>query len=575
MVTMKSGATPPPATAPAGTAGAAGLASTRNWLNFPVVQRVLSVLVVLGLWQLIGSHYPYSMSSPSAIVSGARSSLFSQVLPAFGETLASFGIGFAISVLVGVPVGIAMARIRVVRVAIEPYVMMLYSMPMLALIPILVIVFGISFELRVTGVVLFGIFAIIVNTFTGASRVDAAYEDVGRSFVASPWKRLTAIIFPGSLRFIFAGIRIGFGHGMIGAVVIEIEASAVGMGNLLTTFVQELALGKFFVVVIVLGIFSIVCSLLLRAAERWCTEPWQRRRHLGAAWQARLDLSRLTSGRGGRSWPGAAAARRGLSAAGRGINALLRTAAGPWIVRVVVFAVIIGVWQWESGNVSQAVLAPPWKVATATYHLAVVTHQIWGPLLNSLELLLAGFALAVALGIPIGLAMGRFRWFENISDPYVSFLYALPHVVFVPLMVVWLGFGFKFGLAYVTLSAIFPVIINTMQGVKSIDPELIAAGRSFCASERTIMRTIIIPGATPFMVAGARLAFSVSWIGVIVSEVLSSQTGLGGMIDTFSNNYQTADMFVPVLFIAAISVIILQLTTRYQHRLTPWAGTGI
>jgi ABC-type nitrate/sulfonate/bicarbonate transport system permease component len=65
----------------------------------------------------------------------------------------------------------------------------------------------------------------------------------------------------------------------------------------------------------------------------------------------------------------------------------------------------------------------------------------------------------------------------------------------------------------------------------------------------------------------------VSWIGVIVSEVLSSQTGLGGMIDTFSNNYQTADMFVPVLFIAAISVIILQLTTRYQHRLTPWAGT--
>jgi NitT/TauT family transport system permease protein len=573
MVTMKSGATPPPATAPARTTGGAGLAKSASWLNVPAVQRVLSVLVVLGLWQLIGSHYPYSMSSPSAIVTGARSSLFSQVLPAFGETLASFGIGFAISVLVGVPVGIAMARIRVIRVAIEPYVMMLYSMPMLALIPILVIVFGISFELRVTGVVLFGIFAIIVNTFTGASGVDAAYEDVGRSFVASPWKRLTAIIFPGSMRYIFAGIRIGFGHGMIGAVVIEIEASAVGMGNLLTTYVQALQLGKFFVVVIVLGIFSIVCSLLLRAAERWCTEPWLRQHHLSAAWRARLDLSRFAPARGDRSWPGTAGPRRALSATGRGLNALLRTPVGPWIVRVVVFAAIIGVWQWESGNVSAAVLAPPWKVANATYHLTVVSHQIWGPLLNSLELLLAGFALSVALGIPIGLAMGRFRWFENITDPYVSFLYALPHVVFVPLMVVWLGFGFKFGLAYVTVSAIFPVIINTMQGVKSIDPELIAAGRSFCASERTIMRTIVIPGATPFMVVGARLAFSVSWIGVIVSEVLSSQTGLGGMIDTFSNNYQTADMFVPVLFIAAISVIILQLTTRYQHRLTPWAGT--
>jgi NitT/TauT family transport system permease protein len=571
MVTIKSGATPPPATARTQTAGTVGLAKSRSWFNIPAVQRVLSVVVVLGLWQLIGSHYPYSMSSPTAIVSGGRSSLFSQVLPAFGQTLASFGIGFAISVLVGVPVGIAMARIRVIRIAIEPYVLMLYSMPMLALIPILVIVFGISFELRVTGVVLFGIFAIIVNTFTGASHVDAAYEDVGRSFVASPWKRLTAIIFPGSLRYIFAGIRIGFGHGMIGAVVIEIEASAVGMGSLLTEFVQELQLGKFFVVVIVLGIFSIICSLLIRAAERWCTEPWRREHRLSAAWQARLDLSRFTPGGGARPWPGAAGARAVLAAAGRQLAAVLRTPAGPWIVRAVVLALIIGVWRWESDSVSQAVLASPWSVATATYHLAVVSHQIWGPLLNSLELLLAGFALAVALGIPIGLAMGRFRWFENVTDPYVSFLYALPHVCFVPLMVVWLGFAFNFGLAYVTLSAIFPVIINTMQGVKSIDPELIAAGRSFCASERTIMRTIIVPGATPFMVVGARLAFSVSWIGVIVSEVLSSQTGLGGMIDTFSNNYQTADMFVPVLFIAAISVTILQLTTRYQQRLTPWA----
>jgi len=575
MVSIKSGATPPRAKAPARTVRTAGLTGPQGWLGRPVVQRVLSVLVVLGLWQLIGSHYPYSMSSPRAIVSGAGNSLFSQVFPSFGQTLASFGLGFAISVLVGVPVGIAMARIRVIRVAIEPYVLMLYSMPMLALIPVLVIVFGISFELRVTGVVLFGIFAIIVNTFAGASRVDPALEDVGRAFVASPWKRLTAIIFPGSLRYIFAGIRIGFGHGMIGAVVIEIEASAVGMGNLLTQYIQALQLGKFFVVVIVLGIFSIICSLLIRAAERWCTEPWQRKHHLSASWQARLDVGRLAPRRAGQPWPGARAARRALATAQRGLTALLRNPAGPWLVRVVVLCLIIGAWQLESDHVSQAVLAAPSSVASAVYQLAVVNHQIWGPLLNSLELLFAGWAVAVALGIPLGLAMGRFRWFENITDPYVSFLYALPHVCFVPLMVVWLGFGFKFGLAYVVLSAIFAVIINTMQGVKSIDPEYIAAGRSFCASERTIMRTIIIPGATPFMVAGARLAFSVSWIGVIVSEVLSSQTGLGGMIDTFSNNYQVADMFVPVLFIAAISVLILQISTRYQQRLTPWASTSL
>jgi ABC-type nitrate/sulfonate/bicarbonate transport system permease component len=575
MVSIKSGSPQIPAIVPARRAASGDSRSAlRRWLGNAAVQRILSVLVVLGAWQLIGSHFPYSMSSPSAIVTGARSSLVSQVLPAFGQTLASFGIGFGISVIVGVPVGLAMARIRVVRLALEPYVLMLYSMPMLALIPILIIVFGISFPLRVAGVVLFGIFAIIVNTFTGASQVDPALEDVGRSFVARPWKRLTSIIFPGSLRYIFAGIRIGFGHGMIGAVVIEIEASAVGMGSLLTLFIQELRLGQFFVVVIVLGIFSIICSIALRAAERWCTEPWQRTHRLARpGWAQSLAGPRPAA----RTLPvraapsaRAVAARAAAARFGRRLAGYSETAWGPWLIRVFVLAVILGYWQLASASISRAVLPSPGSVAEATYQLVFVNHQIFGPLFSSLELLLAGFAAAVALGIPIGLAMGQFRWFENITDPYVSFLYALPHVVFVPLMVVWLGFGFNFGLAYVTLSAIFPVIINTMHGVKGIDPEYIATGRSFCASQRTILRRIIIPGATPFMVAGARLAFSVSWIGVIISEVLSSQTGLGGMISIFSNNYQTADMFVPVLFIAAISVTILQISTRYQPRLTPW-----
>src|SRR5580693_10585606 len=109
MVTIKSGATPPRATAQARTARVIRQAGPGGWLARPAVQRVLSVLVVLGLWQLIGSHYQYSMSSPSAIVDGARSSLFSEVFPAFGQTLLSFALGFAISVIVGVPVGIAMA----------------------------------------------------------------------------------------------------------------------------------------------------------------------------------------------------------------------------------------------------------------------------------------------------------------------------------------------------------------------------------------------------------------------------------------------------------------------------------
>ena len=442
MVSIKSG--PPHAGAGPGRVAAGRPQRSgrlRRWLGNAMVQRILSLVVVLGAWQLIGAHFPYSMSSPGAIVRGARSSLVSQVLPAFGQTLASFGLGFAISILVGVPVGLAMARVRVVRIALEPYVLMLYSMPMLALIPVLIIIFGVSFPLRVAGVVLFGIFAIIVNTFTGAARIDPALEDVGTVLRRRAMEADDAIIFPGSLRYIFAGIRIGFGHGMIGAVVIEIEASAVGMGSLLTTFIQELRLGQFFVVVIVLGIFSIVCSvadprrraLVHRAlAARAPLRPPPGRRRAVRTPAGRPAVHRRAArprrARGVRPRSAARGSRR--TRAEPPLNRWLRTAAGPGSVRTVGAGATSSVTgSGPRSSISRAVLPSPVSVAKAAYQLIFVNHQIFGPLLSSLELLFAGFALAVALGIPLGLAMGRFRWFENVTDPYVSFLYALPHVV--------------------------------------------------------------------------------------------------------------------------------------------------
>jgi NitT/TauT family transport system permease protein len=169
--------------------------------------------------------------------------------------------------------------------------------------------------------------------------------------------------------------------------------------------------------------------------------------------------------------------------------------------------------------------------------------------------------------------MGRWRKVENVLDPYVSFLYALPHVAFVPLMIIWFGFELKFRLAYVVFSAIFPVMVNTMTGVKTVPVDLIEVGQSFCAGERQILRGIMLPSAFPYMVAGARQAFSSAWVGVIVAEVLSTQSGLGGLIDHYGNYFLMADMFVPILMIMLIAVLIQVITDYLQARLTPWNTT--
>jgi ABC-type nitrate/sulfonate/bicarbonate transport system permease component len=244
---------------------------------------------------------------------------------------------------------------------------------------------------------------------------------------------------------------------------------------------------------------------------------------------------------------------------------------GIWTVRTLTFAAILVSWQLYARHLDRAIGAPPTRVAQAMWRQVVTHRTIYGPLGSSLEALFLGFAISVALGVVVGVAMGRWRAVEYTLDPYVSFLYALPHVAFVPVMVFWLGFELKFRLAYVVLSAVFPVIINTMAGVKNVDPELLAAGKSFCANERQILRTIVMPATTPYIVAGARQAFSAAWVGVVVAEVLSTQTGLGGQINKFADTFLTADMYVPILFIMLIATIIQALTNFLQARLTPWS----
>jgi NitT/TauT family transport system permease protein len=253
----------------------------------------------------------------------------------------------------------------------------------------------------------------------------------------------------------------------------------------------------------------------------------------------------------------------------------LYRASGIYLVRIAFAACIVGVWQAYAYKLPVGIAVTPIRLARATWDLTITHHTIWGPLGSSMESLVLGFAISVAAGIPIGIAMGRWRPIEHVLDPYISFLYSIPHVAFIPVMVFWFGFRLEFRLGYVVISAIFPVIINVMAGVKAIDPELIAAGRSFCASERQILRTIILPATSPYMIAGAKQAFSSSWVGVIVAEVLSTQDGLGGLIRTYSSYFLTADMYVPILYIMVISVLIQAATNQVQARLTPWSETAL
>ncbi len=248
----------------------------------------------------------------------------------------------------------------------------------------------------------------------------------------------------------------------------------------------------------------------------------------------------------------------------------LYTPVGVWTVRLLTLVGLLAVWQWYASGLSRALLAPPTEVVQAFYQLGFVQRTAWVALGDSLVTLFSGFALSMVLGVPIGILMGRLRTAEYVADPYVSFLYALPHASLVPLMVIWLGFDFKFRLAYVVVSAVFPVVINTMTGVKNVSPDLLDTGHAFCASERLKLVTIVLPSSAPYIFAGARQAFSSAWVGVVVSEMIATLTGVGGKILTSANQYRTADMLVYILMIMCVAIAILGVSSFLQSRLAPW-----
>ncbi len=250
--------------------------SAKEFFQKPMVLRLLSLAVVITAWQLIGASQPYSITTPSAIIHAAFNDMTGEVLPAFGDTLRGFGLGYFICVVVGIPIGLLMARSRLVELALAPYVSALYATPRLALIPVLILWLGVSFQLRLAVVVVSGIFPIILNTYIGGKEVDRDQIEVGVAFAASKLRVLRTIIVPGSLHYIFAGLRIGFGRAMIGIIVAEIEASVVGVGNLLSTDAGALRIASMWVPIIMLGLFSIGCNVILKWLERWLTMPWTR-----------------------------------------------------------------------------------------------------------------------------------------------------------------------------------------------------------------------------------------------------------------------------------------------------------
>jgi ABC-type nitrate/sulfonate/bicarbonate transport system permease component len=240
-------------------------------------------------------------------------------------------------------------------------------------------------------------------------------------------------------------------------------------------------------------------------------------------------------------------------------------------VRLLSIFVLFIAWEYFGRRVNPILFTYPTAISRAFIGL-VASGELQSYMKESLLVLLYASILAVVVGVFLGVVMGRSSIIDWATDIYVSALYSMPMVAMVPLIVLWFGFKVPAKVIIVFLFMVFPILLNTYQGVKNVDRTLLEVARSFCSTERQLWRHLIIPSAVPFIVVGVRLAIGRGLVGMIVAEFYTSVTGLGYMIVRYANAFETDKLFVPIVVVMVLGVGLMWLAKWAEVRIAPWSN---
>ncbi len=231
-----------------------------------------AVLIFIALWEAFtrsGAISPILLSSPIAVASaGAAMFASGEIWNDLWVSGVEFFVGFGLSVLLGIPLGLAVGWYRRLYFAVDPFLSALYATPRVALLPLIIIWLGIGIWSKVAIVFLGAFFPICVNTLAGVKTSDARLLRVSRSFGASELQIFKSIVLPSSVPFILTGLRLGVGRALIGVVVGELYAATAGIGFMITVAGATFQTDKVFVGIVILALFGVFCVELLTRLER-------------------------------------------------------------------------------------------------------------------------------------------------------------------------------------------------------------------------------------------------------------------------------------------------------------------
>lgn len=254
----------------------------------------------------------------------------------------------------------------------------------------------------------------------------------------------------------------------------------------------------------------------------------------------------------------------------------VRRALGRAQIPVVTFAIAFALWYaltTLTGVISPARFATPGEVWTALVQITVQGYadaKLWQHVLQSCKLVLVGFLVAVAVGVPLGLAMGWSKRAEAFTNPIFLSLRPIPPLAWIPLAIVWFGLGDAAKIMVLFVAAFVPSVINTYTGVRAMEPHLVEASATLGVRRWTFVREVLVPGALPHIFSGLRLSLQASWTTLVAAELVGALFGLGQVLSAAAQDIFPAMILVGMIFVGVCGGVMTWLLGLVEKRAMPW-----
>ena len=243
----------------------------------------------------------------------------------------------------------------------------------------------------------------------------------------------------------------------------------------------------------------------------------------------------------------------------------------PIVIGTLSVIFVLSLWQLVANARIMPVLFLPGPTDVAQAFVKLFqSDEIWIDIATSGQEMAIGYGMAIAVGLAIGLGMGWYTRFQYAMDPFVNFFYSTPRIVLIPLFIIWFGIDMPSKIAVIFLGALFPIIINTMAGVRNTEHALLRVARSFGASDALMFRRVVLPGSVPFILTGFRLGIGHALTGVVVAELIAARHGVGQLIAIAGQTFQTPKMLAGVILIAGTGMFLTTVLQRIENRFQAW-----